>query len=128
MNIWERKSSWPNLAFFPISVLKLWKRAVFLSRARAVARLVLMDWDQQFLRLSRTNNIEYHLYKRYVDDTANGTEGLRCGIRWSEEEQRMILHPHLVEEDEEMAGDIKTAREVAKMGSSMQIITMAEQM
>ena len=44
--------------------------------------------------------IKYHFYKRYVDDTANGTEVLRCGTRWSEEEQRMILHPHLVEEDE----------------------------
>ena len=90
-----------------------------LDLTRAVARLVLMDWDQQFLRLSRTNNIKYHMYKRYVDDTANGTEELRCGVRWSEEEQRMILHPHLVDEDEEEAGDIRTAREVAKMGSSI---------
>ena len=31
----------------------------------------------------------------------------------------MILHPHLLEEDEEVAGDIRTAREVAKMGSSI---------
>ena len=31
----------------------------------------------------------------------------------------MILHPHLLEEDEEVAGDIRTARKVAKMGSSI---------
>ena len=90
-----------------------------LDLTRAVARLILMDWDQQFLRLSRTNNIRYYLYKRYVDDTANGAEVLRLGTRWGEEEKRMILHPHLVEEDKEVAGDIRTAMEVAKMGSSI---------
>ena len=31
----------------------------------------------------------------------------------------MILHPHLVEEDMEVASDIRTAKEVAKMGSSI---------
>merc|ERR1712020_323454 len=31
----------------------------------------------------------------------------------------MVIHPHLVEEDKEVAGDIRTAREVAKMGSSI---------
>ena len=65
-----------------------------LDLTRAVARLVLMDWDQQFLRLARANNISYHLYYRYMDDTANGVEVMRPGARWSVEEERMILHPH----------------------------------
>ena len=90
-----------------------------LDLTRAVARLVLLDWDQQFLRLARANNITLHLYYRYMDDTANGAEALRPGIRWSEEEERMMLHPHLVEEDLEVASDIRTAKEVAKMGSSI---------
>ena len=90
-----------------------------LDLTRAVARLVLLDWDQQFLRLVRANNITYHLYSRYMDDTANGAEALRPGTKWSEEEGRMILHPHLVEEDRAVAGDIRTAKEVAKMGSSI---------
>ena len=54
-----------------------------------------------------------------MDDTANGTEAIQPGIRWSEEEGRMILHPHLVEEDRDMPKDIRTTREVAKMGSSI---------
>ena len=40
-------------------------------------------------------------------------------MRWNEEEERMMLHPHLVEEDMEVASDIRSAKEVAKMGSSM---------
>ena len=90
-----------------------------LDLTRAVARLVLLDWDQQFLHLVRSNNITCHLYYRYMDDTWNGMEALRPGTRWSDEESRMILHPHLVEEDREVSSDIRTAKEVAKMGSSI---------
>ena len=90
-----------------------------LDLTRAVARLIMMDWDQQFLRLAAANNVTYHLYSRYMDDTANGTESLRPGTRWSEEEKRMIVHPHLMEEDEEVPNDMRTTREVAKMGSSI---------
>ena len=54
-----------------------------------------------------------------MDDTANGTEAIQPGIRWSEEEGRMILHPHLVDEDRDMPKDIRTTREVAKMGSGI---------
>ena len=90
-----------------------------LDLTRAVARLVLLDWDQQFLRLARANQLELFLYSRFVDDTANAMEGLAPGLRWSEEEGRMILHPHLVEEDLHTAPDIRTSREVARMGSSI---------
>ena len=90
-----------------------------LDLTRAVARLVLLDWDQKFLHLVRTNNITCHLYYRYMDDTSNGMEALRPGTRWSDEELRMILHPHLVEEDRDVSSDIRTAKEVAKMGSSI---------
>ena len=90
-----------------------------LDLTRAVARLVMLDWDQQFLQLVRTNNITIHMYSRYIDDTANGAEALRPGTRWSDEEGRMILHPHLIEEDLAVPSDTRTAREIAKMGSSI---------
>ena len=44
---------------------------------------------------------------------------MQLGTRWSEEEKRMIVDPHLVEEDIEVPSDMRTAREVAKMGSSI---------
>ena len=90
-----------------------------LDLTRAVARLVMLDWDQQFLQLVRLNNLTFHMYSRYIDDTANGAEALSPGTRWSEEEGRMILHPHLMEEDLALPSDARTAREVAKMGSSI---------
>ena len=90
-----------------------------LDLTRAVARLVMLDWDQQFLELVRLNNITFHMFSRYIDDTANGAEALMPGTRWSEEERRMIVHPHLIEEDLAVPSDTKTAREIAKMGSSI---------
>ena len=59
------------------------------------------------------------LYGRYVDDTAKGLEDLQPGRRWSEEEQRMILHPHLMQEDLTTPADQRTLKEVLKMGSSI---------
>ena len=109
------------------SHLYLWHKEVMeqkeglpigLDLTRAVARLIMMDWDQQFLRLASANNITYYLYSRFMDDTANVTEALQPGTRWSALE-KMIVHPHLVDEDKEVPDDIRTAREVARMGSSI---------
>ena len=53
-----------------------------LDLARAAARLVMLDWDQQFLQLAEENAINYYHFSRYVDDTANGTMPLapRCEV------------------------------------------------
>ena len=59
------------------------------------------------------------MYNRYVDDTANGTKALAPGLRWGEEEKSMVYLPHLVEEEREVEADIRTMREVVKMGSSL---------
>ena len=53
-----------------------------LDITRAVARIIMLDWDQHFLTLARNNNMEYYIYKRYVDDTANCTEILTPALRW----------------------------------------------
>ena len=54
---------------------------------RAVARLVMLDWDQKFINLAQENKLKYHMYSRYVDDTVNGVEALAPGMRWGEEER-----------------------------------------
>ena len=59
------------------------------------------------------------MYKRYVDDSAEGMEALKPGVRLSEEEQRKILHPGLVEEDLQLEPDLRSMREVVKMGNSI---------
>ena len=73
---------------------------------RAVARLVMLDWDQRFLNLAVDNKITLHMYNRYVDDTANGAEALAPGMRWGEEERSMVFLPHLVEEDNDIPADL----------------------
>ena len=86
---------------------------------RAAARLYLLDWDQLFLQLARENAIKIDMYGRYVDDTGQGMKAIQPGRRWSEQEQRMMFYPHLVEEDLAIPVDQRTMREVVKMGSSI---------
>ena len=52
-----------------------------LDLARAGARLMMLDWDRQFLQLAVENAIKYYHNSRYVDDTANGTMALGPGMR-----------------------------------------------
>ena len=59
------------------------------------------------------------MYKRFVDDTANAMAALSPGTRWGEEEGRMVMLPHLVEEDMEVEPDLRTMREVVRMASSI---------
>ena len=39
-----------------------------LEIAGALARIVMLWWDKQFMKLLADNNILIHLYKRYIDD------------------------------------------------------------
>ena len=79
----------------------------------------MLEWDQCFLRLARDNQLNIIMYKRYVDDNAEGMEALKPGVKWSEEEKRMILRPPLVEEDLLLEPDLRSMREVVKMGNSI---------
>ena len=46
---------------------------------QALARVVMLDWDQQFLDLARINKVDMLFYSRYVDD---GNQGLRSLPPW----------------------------------------------
>ena len=63
----------------------------------------------------KENKLKYHMYSRYVDDTVNGVEALAPGMRWGEEERCMVFLPHLVDDDKEVADDMRTMREVIRM-------------
>ena len=79
----------------------------------------MLDWDGQLLTLIRNNQLTSYLHYRYVDDGLEGMKALKPGVRWSEEEGRIILHPHLVEEDLATSPDLRTMREVVKMGNTI---------
>ena len=53
----------------------------------------LLEWDQRFLRLARDNQLNIFMYKRYVDDSAEGMEALKPGVRWSEGEGNVLALP-----------------------------------
>ena len=86
---------------------------------RAVARLIMLDWDRKFLQLVEDNKMTAYMYNRYVDDTTNDMKALAPGMRWGEDEQAMFFLPHLVDEDMEKAADERTMREVVRMGNSL---------
>ena len=53
---------------------------------RAVARLIMLDWDQKFLQLVEDNKMTAYMCNRYVDDTTNCMTALAPGMRWGEDE------------------------------------------
>ena len=46
---------------------------------------------QEVPDLVRENQLNIYMYKRYVDDSAEGMEALKPVLRWNEEEGRMII-------------------------------------
>ena len=86
---------------------------------RAVARLIMLDWDLKFIAMLEENKLTNYMYKRYVDDTANAMAAISPGTGWGEEEKRMVMLPHLVEEDVEVEPDLRTMREMVRMASSI---------
>ena len=86
---------------------------------QALARVVMIKWDQEFLALARANSIQVLMYKRYVDDGNQCVVALPPGTRWCDTERRMIMKEECVSSDEEEQPDLRSMREIVKMGSSI---------
>ena len=61
--------------------------------AQAVARLVMIWWDNKFLELCTTVGVDVLFYTRYVDDTNKAVIPPPLGTRF--EEGRLIIKPEL---------------------------------
>ena len=56
--------------------------AIGLHLSRAVGRLLMLEWDQKLrLNLARDNQLNINMFKRYVDDSAEGMDALKPGLR-----------------------------------------------
>ena len=86
---------------------------------QALARLVMLDWDRKFLRLTSENNVEVLMYKRYVDDVNGISRVLEPGMRWNPEAEKMELYENQVHDDTQLSADARTVQEIVKMGSSI---------
>ena len=65
--------------------------------SQAVARLVMIWWDQKFLSLCQTTSLEMLFYARYVDDTNKAIVPPPLGTRF--EDGALVTKPECVEED-----------------------------
>ena len=63
---------------------KLEGAPIGLELAGALARVLMLWWDKQFLSLASANAIILYLYKRYVDDENMAVEPLPPGTRWTD--------------------------------------------
>ena len=66
--------------------------------AQAVARLVMIWWDGEFLKLCETVRLDIMFFLRYVDDTNKAVIPPPLGTRFQEGQFKVI--PELVEEDQ----------------------------
>ena len=62
-----------------------------LKVTQALARLYILWWDSQFLRLADEVGANIAMYKQYVDDTNIILEGLEPGRRWAKEHETSLF-------------------------------------
>ena len=104
-----------------------------LELAGAVARVVMLWWDQKFLHLASLNCISIYLYLRYIDDQNTALQPLPLGARWMVGPWmgglggKMVVMEHLVEEDRLRPRDQHTMEEVRKMADSVSPMIQLEE-
>ena len=92
--------------------------------SRAVARVVMLDWDKQVTELAEYNNLQLYYHGRYVDDAEEAGKALAPGTRWQEGPWsgglgKLVVVQELVENDLNIPADNRTMQEFVKMGSSI---------
>ena len=80
---------------------------------------MLKRFDRKFKALLETLNIEIDLYKRYVDDLTKALAPLAPGVRFVEEDMKMVRMPELEESDSEECDDKRTFEELRKIANTI---------
>ena len=82
--------------------------AIGLKITQSLARLYMLWWDSQFLKVADEAGAVIAMYKRYVDDTNIIIEGLEPGKRWTEDHMKLVLEPDKIQEDMAENSDVRT--------------------
>ena len=96
-----------------------------LELAEAIARVVMLWWDQKFLGLATNDLIIFYLFLCYIDDQNMALKPLAPGTRWTVGPWaegmggRMVVIDQYVEEDKLLPEDQVTMQEVRKMANSV---------
>ena len=103
-----------------------------LEIAGALARIVMLWWDKQFMKLLADNNILIHLYKRYIDDQNMAGKPLQPGTKWKEGPWasglgKMVMMEEKVEEDSLVPAAVRTMTELRKMADTIHPMIQLEE-
>ena len=93
--------------------------------SQAVARLVMIWWDEQFCKKCEELNIQLKMYIRYVDDSNLATNPLQLGCRY--ENNQLVIKKELIEKDKGEKPDKLTARILKEIANTItKMIQMEE--
>jgi hypothetical protein len=97
-----------------------------LKLSGVLARLVMLKFDRLYLDKLSKLDIELVLYQRYIDDLNMALSCLPPGLRFRN--NKLVHVPELVEEDREIATDVRTGRLVREIANSIMpsVIVMEE--
>ena len=87
--------------------------------SQAVARLVMIWWDEMFLDRCQKLDMNVMMYTRYVDDANLAVVPLDLGVRCEDNKLKVI--PELREEDRKDKRDRTTARTLKEIANEIKV-------
>ena len=85
----------------------------------AIARIVMLWWDDQFLGVASTAGIVIDMYERFIDDSNLVTEVIEAGWKFCSETRRMIFQEDLVQNESTVEDDRRTALVIKDIANSV---------
>ena len=91
--------------------------AIGLKVTQALARLYMLWWDSQFLKLAGTAGAEIAMYKRYVDDITIIMVPTQPGLEYKNES--LIINEENINKEKEIKSDKRTMKIIMDIGNSI---------
>ena len=80
-----------------------------------VGKMLMKRHDKKYLKLLVKLKVENELFERYVDDETECLAGFDPGVRFNG--KKLVIREELVEEDKEVAEDVRTMNILKKIGN-----------
>ena len=98
-----------------------------LQLSQAIARLVMLWWDERFLEKAKTSGLEIEMYERFVDDSNLTSELIEPGWRYDHVTGKVIFNAEWVEDDSNMEDDRRTASVVREVANTVHPMIQMEE-
>ena len=93
----------------------------------AIARIVMLWWDERFLEIANVAGIGIEMYERFIDDSNLVSEVVEAGWRFSKETGRLTFKEDQVPHDKTMKDDKRTALVVKDVANSVHPMIQMEE-